>query len=181
MAADATAVSTAVCSAAGGAAVSMVAGATAVSTAAISGSKLGSQRHSKYPGNSPTAAGSTNKITTCAQKPIFCALFYSWAHQSLPQTPESIPEDQLFISRVPLPLHPSTEMPILCSKRPKTVVPKAKSAQKPRFCARNARKWGFQTPKAHKNLDFVLECLSLKKVDSLNTSYYVYLSNDTKR
>ena len=24
-------------------------------------------------------------------------------------------------------------------------------------------------------------CLSLKKVDSLNTSYYVYLSNDTKR
>ena len=34
---------------------------------------------------------------------------------------------------------------------------------------------------AHKNLDFVLECLSLKKVDSLNTSYYVYLSNDTKR
>ena len=31
------------------------------------------------------------------------------------------------------------------------------SAQKPRFCARNARKRGFPTPKAHKNLDFVLE------------------------
>ena len=30
------------------------------------------------------------------------------------------------------------------------------SAQKPRFCARNARKRGFQTPKAHKNPDFVL-------------------------
>ena len=30
-------------------------------------------------------------------------------------------------------------------------------AQKPRFCARNARKRGFRTPKAHKNLDFVLE------------------------
>ena len=33
----------------------------------------------------------------------------------------------------------------------------ATRAQKPRFCARNARKQGFQTPKAHKNLDFVLE------------------------
>ena len=33
----------------------------------------------------------------------------------------------------------------------------------------------------HKNADFVSKCLSLKKVDSLNTSYYVYLSNDTKR
>ena len=28
---------------------------------------------------------------------------------------------------------------------------------------------------------YSIECLSLKKVDSLNTSYYVYLSNDTKR
>ena len=42
-------------------------------------------------------------------------------------------------------------------KRPKTVVPDPKSAQKPRFCARKARKQGFQTLKAHKNLDFVLE------------------------
>ena len=36
-------------------------------------------------------------------------------------------------------------------------VSKAKSAQKPRFCARNARKRGLQTPKAHKKPDFVLE------------------------
>ena len=38
---------------------------------------------------------------------------------------------------------------------------------------------GRRPTKAHKNPDFV--CLSLKKVDSLNTSYYVYLSNVTKR
>ena len=50
-----------------------------------------------------------------------------------------------------------TKTLILCSKRPKMRVPKAKSAQKPRFCARNSRKRGFQTPKAHKNPDFVLE------------------------
>ena len=50
----------------------------------------------------------------------------------------------------------STKTPILCSKCPKTGVSKAKKAQKPRFCARNARKRGFQTPKAHKNPDFVL-------------------------
>ena len=50
-----------------------------------------------------------------------------------------------------------TKTPILCSKSPKTRVPKAKSAQKPRFCARNARKRGFRSPKKHKNLDFVLE------------------------
>ena len=30
-------------------------------------------------------------------------------------------------------------------------------AQKPRFCAQNARKRGFRRAKAHKNLDFVLE------------------------
>ena len=30
-------------------------------------------------------------------------------------------------------------------------------AQKCRFCARKARKWGFRRAKAHKNLDFVLE------------------------
>ena len=51
----------------------------------------------------------------------------------------------------------STKTPILCSNSPKTGAPKAKSAQKPRFCARNARKQGLQTPKAHKNPDFVLE------------------------
>ena len=50
-----------------------------------------------------------------------------------------------------------TKMPILCSKGLKTGVPKAKSAQKCRFCARNARKWGFRRQKAHKNADFVLE------------------------
>ena len=48
-------------------------------------------------------------------------------------------------------------MQIMCSKRPKTRVPEAKKAQKPRFCAQNARKQGFQTPKTHKNADFVLE------------------------
>ena len=32
-----------------------------------------------------------------------------------------------------------------------------KSAQKPRFCARKARKWGSRRAKAHKNPDFVLE------------------------
>ena len=30
-------------------------------------------------------------------------------------------------------------------------------AQKCRFCARNARKWGFRRQKAHKNANFVLE------------------------
>ena len=51
----------------------------------------------------------------------------------------------------------STKTPILCSKRPKTGVPKPKKAQKPRFCARKARKWGFRRAKAHKNLNFVLK------------------------
>ena len=50
-----------------------------------------------------------------------------------------------------------TKTSILCSKTLKTGLPKAKKAQKPRFCARNARKQGFQSQKAHKNLDFVLE------------------------
>ena len=49
-----------------------------------------------------------------------------------------------------------TKTSILCSKSPKTRFPDPKSAQKPRFCARNARKRGFQTPKAHKNADSVL-------------------------
>ena len=51
----------------------------------------------------------------------------------------------------------STKTPILCSKCQKIGVPKGKSAQKPRFCAQNARKWGFRKPKKHKNPDFVLE------------------------
>ena len=50
-----------------------------------------------------------------------------------------------------------TKTLILCSKRSKIGVPEGKNAQKPRFCARNARKWGFRRVKAHKNLDFVLE------------------------
>ena len=50
----------------------------------------------------------------------------------------------------------STKTPILCSNRPKTRVPKAKKAQKPRFCARKARKWGSRRAKAHKNAVFVL-------------------------
>ena len=50
-----------------------------------------------------------------------------------------------------------TKTSILCSKRPKMGVPKVKSAQKPRFCARIARKQGFQRPKKHKNPNFVLE------------------------
>ena len=36
-------------------------------------------------------------------------------------------------------------------------VSKGKSAQKPRFCAREARKRWFRRVKTHKNLDFVLE------------------------
>ena len=51
----------------------------------------------------------------------------------------------------------STKTPILCSKRPKTGIPEAKKVQKPRFCARNAPKQGFQRAKAHKNLNFVLK------------------------
>ena len=50
-----------------------------------------------------------------------------------------------------------TKTPILCSKSPKMGVPKAKKAQKPRFCAQNTRKLGFRRLKKHKNPDFVLE------------------------
>ena len=49
-----------------------------------------------------------------------------------------------------------TKTSILCSGSPKMGVPKAKSAQKCRFCARNARKRGFRRVKAHKKPDFVL-------------------------
>ena len=65
-------------------------------------------------------------------------------------------ERNSYASRCHMSLFPSTKMPILCSKRPKTRVPKAKKAQKPRFCARKARKQGFRRAKAHKNADFVL-------------------------
>ena len=46
--------------------------------------------------------------------------------------------------------------PTITTSRPTSHVTRA---QKPRFCARNARKRGFQTPKAHKKPDFVLEML----------------------
>ena len=66
-------------------------------------------------------------------------------------------EGHFYASRCHLSLCSSTKMPFLCSKSPKTMVLKGKSAQKPRFCARKARKRGLRTPKAHKNPDFVLE------------------------
>ena len=37
--------------------------------------------------------------------------------------------------------HSDTQKPFLCSERPKTGVPKAKKAQKPRFCARGVGDW----------------------------------------
>ena len=49
-----------------------------------------------------------------------------------------------------------TKMPILCSKVGKTGEKLHFLTQKPRFCARKARKRGFRRAKAHKNLDFVL-------------------------
>ena len=54
-----------------------------------------------------------------------------------------------------------TKTPILCSKCLKTRAPKAKKAQKHRFCARNARKRGFHSPKKHKNPNFVLERIGI--------------------
>ena len=65
-------------------------------------------------------------------------------------------EGHFYAFRCHLSLCLSTKTPILCSKSPKTRVPKGKSAQKPRFCARKARKRGGRRVKAHKNADFVL-------------------------
>ena len=45
----------------------------------------------------------------------------------------------------------------LCARNARKWGSEGKNAQKPRFCAQNARKQGFQTPKTHKNADFVLE------------------------
>ena len=53
--------------------------------------------------------------------------------------------------------HFDTKNPILCSKGGKTGEKSPFLTQKPRFCARKGRKWGFRRAKAHKNLDFVLE------------------------
>ena len=129
-------------------------------------------------GGSSTAAGSTKKITNSAQKPIFCALFYSQgppipstdaefysrrstSHFTSPAPPASEHKNPNFVLETPenegSRPQKRTKTSILCSKRPKTGVPKPKSAQKPRFCARNARKWGSRRQKAHKNPDFVLE------------------------
>ena len=47
-------------------------------------------------------------------------------------------EGHSYASRCRLSLCSSTKTLFLCSKRPKTGVPKPKSAQKPRFCARKA-------------------------------------------
>ena len=79
----------AVSTVAGGAGSGEAAGATAVSTAAISGSKLGSSGARCYgsrsgwqvprqvPWRQPNGGRQHKKITNSAQKPIFCALFYS--------------------------------------------------------------------------------------------------------
>ena len=91
-----------------------------------------------------------------AQKPRFCARnARKWgfrrakAHKNLDFVLEK-PENRGFGGQK------RTKTSILCSKGPKTGVPKGKKAQKPRFCARNARKQGFQRAKKHKNPDFVL-------------------------
>ena len=51
---------------------------------------------------------------------------------------------------------PEHKNPIFVSKRPKISEKSPILTQKCQFCARKGRKRGFQTPKAHKNADFVL-------------------------
>ena len=91
-----------------------------------------------------------------AQKPRFCARnarklgFRKPKKYKNPDFVLEIPENRGSEAKK------RTKTPILCSKSPKMGVPKGKSAQKPRFCAQNARKWGFRKPKKHKNPDFVL-------------------------
>ena len=92
-----------------------------------------------------------------AQKPRFCARTARKRGSRRPKKHKNrdfvleTPENRGFEGQK------STKTPILCSKSPKTRVPNPKSAQKPRFCARNARKRGFRRLKKHKNHDFVLE------------------------
>ena len=81
----------------------------------------------------------------------------------LPSLPDATTQPQIAITQWPFassrwPFHDNqrTKTSILCSKCLKTRVPNPKSAQKPRFCAQNARKQGFRRPKKHKNPDFVL-------------------------
>ena len=101
---------------------------------------------------SKTGVSEANK----AQKPYFCA---RKDRKQGVRTPKAHKNADFVLERpgnVGSRPQKSTKTSILCSKSPKTGGPEAKKAQKPRFCARNTRKHGFQTPKAHKNADFVL-------------------------
>ena len=60
--------------------------------------------------------------------------------------------------------HSDTKTSILCSKRPKMGVSDPKSAQKTRFCARNARKRGSRRQKAHKKVLRQISCCQVKQV-----------------
>ena len=51
---------------------------------------------------------------------------------------------------------PEHKNPIFVSKRPKISEKSPILTQNCRFCARNGRKWGSRSQKAHKNADFVL-------------------------
>ena len=97
------------------------------------------------------------RYKTRAQKPRFCARKVrkrgsrrQKAHKNLDSVLE-MPENGGSEGQK------STKTSILCSGRAKTREISQFLTQKCRFCARNARKRGFQTSKAHKNLDFVLE------------------------
>ena len=104
--------------------------------------------------SAPRSAGCRPQCAGCLPSELFVL---HERHLCLPSELFVLLERSLSPSRCHLPLFPSTKMPILCSKRPKMGVPKPKSAQKPRFCARKARKRGSRRQKAHKNPDFVLE------------------------
>ena len=98
-----------------------------------------------------------NFLSARAQKPRFCARKarkQGFRSQKAHKNPD-------FVLEKPENGGPGgqkrTKMPFLCSKCQKMGVTDPKKAQKPRFCARNARKQGFRTSKAHKNGDFVLE------------------------
>ena len=117
------------------------AGATAVSTADISVSKLGSRCHGKSSGDSPTAAAQRQQVAQKNNKQraktnILRAFLFLGPTNLLHRR-------RILLPKVNFSFHESRSPCI--------------RAQKPRFCARNAQKWGVQTPKAHKNPDFVLE------------------------
>ena len=103
-------------------------------------------------------------VTKCQQpklsRPLFLLLLLLPLLWLLPLFPllSLLPLLPLLLAVAPAVAPPKrTKIPILCSGSPKTGVQEGKKAQKPRFCARNARKQGFRRPKAHKNPDFVLE------------------------